>query len=296
MKTRVKIAICLYIIAGVFLAIAIVLKIQMITPEQEYKKHVKFFEEIYGIIISSDDCPDEAKMEYTLEFSTNLDKINRNLDTIAKCMENIPTGLLEQMNAAAYITIIEGKYMYTPDATKAIEGFQDPVYLETDLHLILCESVKNGKTVIGGYTACGECDNYIILALGSEHSAKDTFFHEFFHVLEWKSGYMLEVGKFSAFSGWSDHNPEEFKYSTDASQYVLGITENKEDVYFVSEYATKSSKEDMAELFAYLMCLEDKAEFDELMQYPNLKEKIKFLDVPNVFILLKKKLKLLITI
>lgn len=276
MKNRLKIARILGILSVICLFFAFGIRFHIKAPEQKFENYAKFFEETYGITISIDNCPEEAREDYTLEFSDNLDKINRNLDTIAKCLEKIPTGLLEEINAAAYVTLVDGDYVHTSDPSQAV--VKTPISSEKVMHLILCESVKRGNTKIGGYACSGECDNYIILLLENETSTKDTFFHELLHILEEKSVYMLECGRGGAFTGWDNYNPKKFKYSMDANKYVLKSAANKEDVYFISEYATKNADEDRAELFAYLMCLEDKSEFDELMQYPNLKEKIKFLD------------------
>lgn len=275
MTTRIKIARILGILSAICFAFAIVLKFQIKTTEQTYESHVKFFEETYEIIISSDHCPEEARMDYTLEFSSNLDKINRNLDTIVKCMEDIPIGLLEEIRAAAYVTLVDGDYVHTSDPSQAV--VETPICPEKVMHLVLCESVKRENSEIGGYSCSGEYDNYIILPLGNENSIKETFFHEFLHILEQKSVHMLECGRGGAFIGWDEYNPAGFKYSMNTNQYVIGATENKNDVYFISEYAKKNHDEDRAELFAYLMCLEDKSEFDELMQYPNLKRKIEFM-------------------
>lgn len=276
MKNRVKIARILGILSIICLFFAFGIWFHIKTPEQKFENHAKFFEETYGITISVDNCPEEAREDYTLEFSDNLDKINYNLDTIAKCLEKIPTGLLEEINAAAYVTLVAGDYVHTSDPSQAV--VKTPISSEKVMHLILCESVKRGNTEIGGYACSGEYDNYIILLLENETSTKNTFFHELLHILEEKSVYMLECGRGGAFTGWDNYNPKKFKYSMDANKYVLKSVANKEDVYFISEYATKNADEDRAELFAYLMCLEDKSEFDELMQYPNLKKKIKFLD------------------
>ena len=275
MKNRVKIARILGILSVICLFFAFGIWFHIKTPEQKFENHAKFFEETYGITISVDNCPEEAREDYTLEFSDNLDKINYNLDTIAKCLEKIPTGLLEEINAAAYVTLVDGDYVHTSDPSQAV--VKTPISSEKVMHLILCESVKRGNTEIGGYACSGEYDNYIILPLGNENSIKGTFFHEFLHILEKKSVHMLECGRGGAFIGWDEYNPAGFKYSMNTNQYVIGATENKNEVYFISEYAKKNHDEDRAELFEYLMSLEDKSEFDELMQYPNLKRKIEFM-------------------
>ena len=280
MSTRVKIGKIFVILSIVCFAFAIWMGFQIKTPEEKFENHVTLFQDTYGITFSVDYCPEGASKAdngYTIEFSDNLDKINYNLKTITECLKEIPVGLLEEISAAAYLTMVDGEYRYTPDSTKALEGYDSFTQTKKEIHLVLCESVSRAGKEIGGYFLKDEEHNYLVLVLGSKGGMRNTFFHEFFHLLDDKSGFMQSVLKLSGFAGWREYNPPEFEYSTDASRYVLGIAENKEDVYFISEYATTTSFEDRADLFEYLMSLEDKSEFDELMQYPNLKKKIEFM-------------------
>ena len=275
-----KIAIGCYIMAGLALAYVVVTIFLKPSPEKEFENYVRVFQETYGITFSVDYCPEGANKAnggYELEFSDNLDKINYNLETIAECIEEIPVGLLEEIGAAAYLTMVDGEYVYTPDATEALEGYDSFTQTSKKLHIVLCESIKREQKEIGGYFQKDEEHNYLVLELGLKGAMRNTFFHEFLHLLEDKSRFMQSVLKFTAFAGWPNYNPAEFEYSTDASRYVLGTAVNKEDVYFVSEYSTTTSHEDRADLFEYLMSLESKSEFDELMQYPNLKRKIEFM-------------------
>lgn len=280
MTNRVKIAVACYIIAGLALAYVVVTIFLAPSSQEEFENYAQVLQENHGLTFSVDCCPEGASKAdegYTVEFSDNLDKINYNLETITECIKEIPIGLLEEISAAAYLTMVDGEYVYTPDSTKALEGYDSFTQTPKKLHIVLCESVKREKKEIGGYFLKDEEHNYLVLVLGSKVGMRNTFFHEFFHLLDDKSGFMQSVLKLSGFAGWREYNPPEFEYSTDASRYVLGIAENKEDVYFISEYATTTSFEDRADLFEYLMSLEDKSEFDELMQYSNLKKKIEFM-------------------
>ena len=258
--------------------IAMVLMVQIIYEDNIYAKYEDELKETYGINVSKDNCSDEAKMDYELVFSQNQELINENLEVISNCIKQLPEGLISDIGAEAYISLKDGKYSYTLNALEAAEGYSTPAYPEKNIHLVLCESVYRGEDECGGYTAYGEEETFIVLALGSEKTIEENFYHEFFHALEMKSAYTVYVGKFTAFLGWQEYNPENYEYSKgDANEYILGTAESVEDVYFISEYATKNQKEDKADLFAYMMVMDNQEEFEKLMEYPHIKAKVQFM-------------------
>lgn len=260
--------------------ISLTLLLQLEYRRGVYVQYIDDFKNNFEIHISID-VPEslEAKHDYEIFRANDTAFVNKNLKVLSKCLEELPKGIIEDIGSAAYVTDINDGYFYSSNPLDAIEGAETPFVSGNDIHIILCNELYNKeKENISGCFFHEEESYYIVLTLKEEGKIAESFYHELFHAIEERSAYTKYMMSYTAFVEWDKYNPKDYDYfSSDSKGHILGMSQSKEDVYFVSEYATKGEGEDKAELFEHLMIIDSKEEFEKLMQYPHIKEKAQYM-------------------
>ena len=142
------------------------------------------------------------------------------------------------------------------------------IYLANDINKI-GNNYINDALVVGLFF---KYDNYYIMIIDANSSdpiAKIAF-HETMHAIE--EYFNMKNIKFS---NWNNYNPAYFTYtniiSNDNYADVLGNNKNRDNIYFIDNYARSSEDEDRARTFEFL-CLGE-----EFKYYPNLYAKASYL-------------------
>ena len=142
------------------------------------------------------------------------------------------------------------------------------IYLANDINKI-GNNYINDALVVGLFF---KYDNYYIMIIDANSSdpiAKIAF-HETMHAIE--EYFNMKNIKFS---NWNNYNPTYFKYTNNISNSkyadVLGNNKNRDNVYFIDNYARSSADEDRARIFEFLCLGED------FNRYPNLYAKASYL-------------------
>lgn len=142
------------------------------------------------------------------------------------------------------------------------------IYLANDINKI-GNNYINDALVVGLFF---KYDNYYIMIIDANSSdpiAKIAF-HETMHAIE--EYFNMKNIKFS---NWNNYNPTYFKYTNNISNSkyadVLGNNKNRDNVYFIDNYARSSADEDRARIFEFLCLGED------FNRYPNLYAKSQYL-------------------
>lgn len=251
-KKIVLLILCLLVIFG----------IRWMFYEVRFALYVKEFKEDYQIHLAKEQSEQKIVIEYYLEDVTNIKKLCDKLGHISKCLDELPEGLIEEIKEPIYVETKEGMEQVAP-----------PGEIQ-----ILFYDVIGKKTKADGITEYGTGWDIIAMSVNSNQRIEKLFYHEFSHLLEKRNKWEVLISNSGYYTEWKDANPKVFEYNSENYDYVMGKCESKELVAFISEYATTSLDEDRAELFSYLMTLEQRKDFDQLMTYPIIAEKIKYLN------------------
>lgn len=231
--------------------------------EVRYALYVKEFKEDYQVHLEKKQSKQKIKINYDLEDVTNTKKLCDKLGDISKCFDELPEGLIEEIKEPIYVETEEGMEQLVPPG---------------EIQLIFYDGIGR-KTKVDGIVEFGISWDIIALSVNSNRRIEKLFYHEFAHLLEKRNKWKVLIPNSGYYKEWKDVNPKAFKYNSENYNYVMGKCESKELVAFISEYATTSLDEDRAELFSYLMTLEERKDFEQLMTYPKIAEKIKYLNV-----------------
>lgn len=99
------------------------------------------------------------------------------------------------------------------------------------------------------------------LYLSTSPDSTQVLHHELMHMIDFT---MQEKSGYAGFDNWDSLNPAGFTYSNSdysTSDYTYGAAGIAADVYFLSNYSTKSELEDRAEIFRYAMSVPTMSSF-----------------------------------
>lgn len=253
-------------IASIILCLLLIFGSRWLFYEVKYALYVKEFKEDYQIHLAKEQSKQKIKINYDLEDVTNTKKLCDKLGDISKCLDELPEGLIEEIKEPIYVETKEGMEQLVPPG---------------EIQIIFYDAIGR-KTKADGITEFDIGWDMIAMSVNSNQRTEKLFYHEFAHLLEKRNKWKALISNSGYYKEWKDVNPEAFEYNSENYNYVMGKCESKESVAFISEYATTSLDEDRAELFSYLMTLEECKDFEQLMTYPKIAEKIKYLNASLV--------------
>lgn len=255
MKTIVK------KIVLIVLSLLLIFGIRWAFYEVRFALYEKEFKEDYGVHIAKDQSKQKIQIDYKLKNVTNTKKLCDKLGDIKKCFDELPEGLIEEIKEPIYVETKDGIEQVVPSG---------------EIQLIFSDTIDR-KTKADGITEYGIGWDMIALSVNSNQRIEKLFYHEFSHLLDKRNSWNSFTTN-AYYKEWNAVNPEGFKYYSQNYDYVMSKCQSKELVAFISEYAATNQNEDRAELFAYLMILKEREDFEQLMTYPRIAEKIKYLN------------------
>ena len=136
------------------------------------------------------------------------------------------------------------------------------------------------QTVVGLFFK--QNNSYIIVIdINSNESLAKIAFHETMHAIE----EYLRINNVY-FRNWDSLNPYGFSYSgsysTDAYSDVLGNNTNRNNVYFLDNYARSSAVEDRARMFEFICLGNDFSRFPRLYEKANYLKEVIFKYFPEL--------------
>ncbi|MDE6210265.1 MAG: hypothetical protein K2M73_11415 [Lachnospiraceae bacterium] len=160
-------------------------------------------------------------------------------------------------------------------------------YVKGNINIFLCNAMEEN---IYGQTEFLE-DGFTIYIKICDNSVKAIFSHEIFHRI---IGYIrvnswINYDKEDSYMKWKSVLPEGYEYMEDREnydgesisnkklQYTYGVENDISNVYFLNSYSQKNQDEDMCDIFAYLLAINEDGELPKAFDSPHVKEKAKLI-------------------
>lgn len=229
--------------------------ITTITYEDVYSEEVKliddqinYYESNYNVNISLIDDIKLSETTYDIDLLYNNYEISNALDSLGDYFK------------------VFNKDFFNIFYDNNMNGIK--IYLADDINKLENNYIDNSK-VVGLFF---KYDNYyiIIIDTNSDEPIAKIAFHETMHAID-EYFNMNNI----TFSNWNNYNPAYFTYTNiilnDNYADVLGNNKNRDNIYFIDNYARSSEDEDRARTFEFLCLGED------FKYYPNLYAKASYL-------------------
>lgn len=253
----------IFILFSVFVPLLVNTIIE-IREEDRLGNKIAMMKEEYGIdVYYADNISDDVKCKYQL--SGNIKSINDALSDIYIILNRLPYDFwLKMTEYNRGEEIIHGRVI-----------------------IFLCSNIED--YVAGCIEGIEDEDGFsIAIKVSSNSNIKTTFAHELFHhiytlinINNW-----LNIGNKVSYGNWDDTLPKDYEYLKRVSgmdnieekkKYTIYEEEDINNVYFVSTYSQKSREEDMCEIFAYLLAINEDGQLSEAFDSPHVKEKAKLI-------------------
>lgn len=238
-------------------------KMDQVTNEQQKEDVLSKQQELedkYGIniFVYEDEFLDRSSEVFErISFENNSDTIINALDDMDEILGRLPEGLLENNVKKDNVLDIYlcNKYDFEIGTDGRLGGL---------LHYY--ENVEGMA---------------IILVIENEERVKKSFCHEIFHLLD--SQISTEKKDYTT---WNEINPRGYNYLSESERnhlfnmnlpYCPENEKNVENIFFVSEYSHSSEREDMAEIFSYLLYVDGSNELPEVFESPHVRKKVEYI-------------------
>ena len=206
----------------------------------------------YNIIVNIGSSADITEDEMDIEMLTDEDNINKALVCLEEVLDRLPEGFLDEV----------------------MKGYGSDRYLEINITGRMLRLTDNREVV--GLTTYETYKDVIRLDgnATSWNEYKATVAHELFHVIDFEMDQFDEGIK--DIRNWKATNPAGYGYSYtngQLEQYTI-YGDEIEDVYFVSEYSKEDVYEDRAEVFSYLISVDENDELPLAYESEHVQEKV----------------------
>ena len=247
-------AIAIIVFSGFGISKFVSFIISSVTTESSHSIETRI-EGKFNIIVNTGENADITEDEMDIEMLTDEEDINKALEYLEEVLERLPEGFIDEV----------------------MEGYGTDRYLEINITGKMLRLTDNREVV--GLTTY-EPNKDVIRLDGSPISwneYKATVAHEFFHVIDFEMEQFDE--KTSYIKSWKASNPTGFGYSyTNGQMTTYTMSENDiDDIYFVSEYSKEDIFEDRAEVFSYLISVDENDKLPRAYKSDHVKKKVDLL-------------------
>ena len=209
-------------------------------------------EEKYNIIVNTGSSADITEDSMDIEMLNDEENINKALVCLEEILDRLPEGFLDEV----------------------MKGYGSDRYLEINITGKMLRLTDNREVV--GLTTYETYKDVIRLDgnATSWNEYKATVAHELFHVIDFEMDQFDEGIK--DIRNWKATNPAGYGYSYtngQLEQYTI-YGDEIEEVYFVSEYSKEDVYEDRAEVFSYLISVDENDELPLAYESEHVQEKV----------------------
>ena len=209
-------------------------------------------EEKYNIIVNTGSSADITEDNMDIEMLNDEENINKALACLEEILDRLPEGFLDEV----------------------MKGYGSDRYLEINITGKMLRLTDNREVV--GLTTYETYKDVIRLDgnATSWNEYKATVAHELFHVIDFEMDQFDEGIK--DIRNWKATNPAGYGYSYtngQLEQYTI-YGDEIEEVYFVSEYSKEDVYEDRAEVFSYLISVDENDELPLAYESEHVQEKV----------------------
>ena len=209
-------------------------------------------EEKYNIIVNTGSSADITEDSMDIEMLNDEENINKALACLEEILDRLPEGFLDEV----------------------MKGYGSDRYLEINITGKMLRLTDNREVV--GLTTYETYKDVIRLDgnATSWNEYKATVAHELFHVIDFEMDQFDEGIK--DIRNWKATNPAGYGYSYtngQLEQYTI-YGDEIEEVYFVSEYSKEDVYEDRAEVFSYLISVDENDELPLAYESEHVQEKV----------------------
>ena len=209
-------------------------------------------EEKYNIIVNTGSSADITEDNMDIEMLNDEENINKALVCLEKILDRLPEDFLDEV----------------------MKGYGNDRYLEINITGKMLRLTDNREVL--GLTTYETYKDVIRLDgnATSWNEYKATVAHELFHVIDFEMDQFDEGIK--DIRNWKATNPAGYGYSYtngQLEQYTI-YGDEIEEVYFVSEYSKEDVYEDRAEVFSYLISVDENDELPLAYESEHVQEKV----------------------
>ena len=209
-------------------------------------------DEKYNIIVNTGSSADITEDSMDIEMLNDEENINKALVCLEEILDRLPEGFLDEV----------------------MKGYGSDRYLEINITGKMLRLTDNREVV--GLTTYETYKDVIRLDgnATSWNEYKATVAHELFHVIDFEMDQFDEGIK--DIRNWKATNPAGYGYSYtngQLEQYTI-YGDEIEEVYFVSEYSKEDVYEDRAEVFSYLISVDENDELPLAYESEHVQEKV----------------------
>ena len=209
-------------------------------------------EEKYNIIVNTGSSADITEDNMDIEMLNDEENINKALVCLEEILDRLPEDFLDEV----------------------MKGYGNDRYLEINITGKMLRLTDNREVL--GLTTYETYKDVIRLDgnATSWNEYKATVAHELFHVIDFEMDQFDEGIK--DIRNWKATNPAGYGYSYtngQLEQYTI-YGDEIEEVYFVSEYSKEDVYEDRAEVFSYLISVDENDELPLAYESEHVQEKV----------------------
>ena len=209
-------------------------------------------EEEYNIIVNTGSSADITEDNMDIEMLNDEENINKALVCLEEILDRLPEDFLDEV----------------------MKGYGNDRYLEINITGKMLRLTDNREVL--GLTTYETYKDVIRLDgnATSWNEYKATVAHELFHVIDFEMDQFDEGIK--DIRNWKATNPAGYGYSYtngQLEQYTI-YGDEIEEVYFVSEYSKEDVYEDRAEVFSYLISVDENDELPLAYESEHVQEKV----------------------
>ena len=209
-------------------------------------------EEEYNIIVNTGSSADITEDNMDIEMLNDEENINKALVCLEEILDRLPEDFLDEV----------------------MKGYGNDRYLEINITGKMLRLTDNREVL--GLTTYETYKDVIRLDgnATSWNEYKATVAHELFHVIDFEMDQFDEGIK--DIRNWKATNPAGYGYSYTnghLEQYTI-YGDEIEEVYFVSEYSKEDVYEDRAEVFSYLISVDENDELPLAYESEHVQEKV----------------------
>ena len=209
-------------------------------------------EEEYNIIVNTGGSADITEDNMDIEMLNDEENINKALVCLEEILDRLPEDFLDEV----------------------MKGYGNDRYLEINITGKMLRLTDNREVL--GLTTYETYKDVIRLDgnATSWNEYKATVAHELFHVIDFEMDQFDEGIK--DIRNWKATNPAGYGYSYtngQLEQYTI-YGDEIEEVYFVSEYSKEDVYEDRAEVFSYLISVDENDELPLAYESEHVQEKV----------------------
>ena len=209
-------------------------------------------EEKYNIIVNTGSIADITEDNMDIEMLNDEENINKALVCLEEILDRLPEDFLDEV----------------------MKGYGNDRYLEINITGKMLRLTDNREVL--GLTTYETYKDVIRLDgnATSWNEYKATVAHELFHVIDFEMDQFDEGIK--DIRNWKATNPAGYGYSYtngQLEQYTI-YGDEIEEVYFVSEYSKEDVYEDRAEVFSYLISVDENDELPLAYESEHVQEKV----------------------